>query len=223
MRTFIITAGGIGKRMGGTQPKQFLLLAQEPVLMHTLRKLHLFDPEAQLILTLPETHLENWQKLCAQFHFSLPHEVISGGKERFHSVQNALKICKGTVIAVHDGVRPFVAHSTLQRLFDAVEKYPAVIPVIPVKDSMRQLTGNGNTAVNRNEFVLIQTPQVFSATLLYEAYLQPFSLAFTDDASVVEATGTLIHLVDGNEENIKLTNPSDLVIAEALLPLPFVK
>lgn len=223
MRTFIITAGGIGKRMGGTQPKQFLLLAGEPVLMHTLRKLALFDPEAQLILTLPEAHLESWQKLCKQHQFSLPHEVVAGGEERFHSVQNALTICKGQVIAVHDGVRPFVTHATLQRLFEAVEKHPAVIPVVPVKDSMRQLTENGNNAVNRNEFVLIQTPQVFNAGILREAYLQPFSSSFTDDASVVEAAGSEIHLVAGNEENMKLTNPSDLWIAEALLGLPSVK
>lgn len=217
MRTFIITAGGIGKRMGGTTPKQFLMLANKPVLMHTLSKLYAFDPTAQFILTLPLEHISNWEELCNKHQFTISHEVVAGGEERFHSVQNALLHAKGGEIAVHDGVRPFVSAKTLQNLFDALDQHAAVIPIVPVKDSMRKVNAEFNHAVNRLEYALVQTPQVFQAEVLKLAYQNPFSTLFTDDASVVEACGQDIHLVPGNEENIKLTNPIDLEFAEILM------
>lgn len=217
MRTFIITAGGIGKRMGGSTPKQFLMLDHKPVLMHTLANLHAFDAQAELILTLPLEHLATWEQLCQAHHFSIPHHTVAGGEERFHSVQNALKHATGELIAVHDGVRPFVSNKTLHDLFAAAVDNPAVIPVIAVKDSMRKVNPDFNHTVNRSEYVLVQTPQVFQAELLKMAYQKPFSSLFTDDASVVESLGQSIHLVSGNEENIKLTNPLDMQLATLLI------
>lgn len=217
MRTFIITAGGIGKRMGGTTPKQFLMLANKPVLMHTLANLYAFDSTAQFILTLPLEHLATWEELCEKHQFNIPHEVVAGGEERFHSVRNALLHAKGDEIAVHDGVRPFVSAKTLHNLFVALDQHAAVIPIVPVKDSMRKVNAEFNHAVNRSEYALVQTPQVFQAEVLNLAYQNPFSSLFTDDASVVEASGQLIHLVPGNEENVKLTNPLDMELAQLLV------
>ena len=217
MRTFIITAGGIGKRMGGDLPKQFLLLHNKPVLMHTLERLFHFDSQAEFILTLPEAHFSTWKQLCEEQQFDVPHTLIAGGEERFHSVKNALEKANGNIIAVHDGVRPFVTVETLQRLFEAVETKKAVIPVLPVKESIRRVSSEKSEAVNRAEYVLVQTPQVFQTEVLKSAYQNPFSNMFTDDASVVEASGHLIHLVSGNEENVKLTNPIDMRLAEILL------
>jgi 2-C-methyl-D-erythritol 4-phosphate cytidylyltransferase len=217
MRTFIITAGGIGKRMGGNTPKQFLMLKGTPVLMHTIHALHAYDSQAELIVTLPKEHLSDWTDLCEKQQFTVPHTVIEGGTERFHSVQNALARATGEVIAIHDGVRPFVSKETLNRLFDKAKIAKAVIPVLAVKESMRKVDADTNQAVNRSEYVLVQTPQVFQSDLVKSAYQQPYSANFTDDASVVEATGVSIALVPGNEENIKLTNPTDLLIAQTFL------
>ena len=216
-RSIIITAGGTGQRMGTVQPKQFLLLNGKPVLMHTIERLHRFSPESQLLLTLPEDHRSEWQSLCKEHDFTIPLTVVSGGKERYHSIQNALEACTGELIAVHDGVRPLVSEATLQRLFEAVETHSAVIPVVPLKDSIRQLIGSSSHAVPRSDFRIVQTPQVFDAAVLRKAYELPYSESVTDDAGLVEATGVTIHLVDGNEENIKITVPSDLVLAEGLL------
>lgn len=203
--------------MGTVQPKQFLLLNGKPVLMHTIERLHRFSPESQLLLTLPQDHRSEWEVLCKEHDFAIPLTIVSGGKERYHSIQNALEACTGELIAVHDGVRPLVSEATLQRLFEAVETHSAVIPVVPLKDSIRQLTGGSSHAVPRSDFRIVQTPQVFDATVLRKAYELPYSESVTDDAGLVEATGVTIHLVDGNEENIKITVPSDLVLAEGLL------
>ena len=203
--------------MGTAQPKQFLLLNGKPVLMHTIERLHKFSPESQLLLTLPEAHHTDWHSLCEEHRFTIPLTVISGGKERYHSIKNALDACTGELIAVHDGVRPLVSEATLQRLFEAVETHSAVIPVVALKDSIRQVSGTNSHAVARSDFRIVQTPQVFEASVLRKAYELPYSQNITDDAGLVEATGIAIHLVDGNEENIKITVPSDLVLAEGLL------
>lgn len=218
-RSIIITAGGTGKRMGTAQPKQFLLLGGKPVLMHTIERLHAFSPESQLILTLPEVHRADWEALCVEHRFTIPLTVVNGGEERYHSIKQALEHCTGTVIAVHDGVRPFVSAETLTRLFEAAETQPAVIPVIALKDSIRQVEGEKSHAVSRSAFRIVQTPQVFDAAVLRKAYELPYSEAVTDDAGLVETSGIAIHLVEGNEENVKITVPSDLVLAEALLRL----
>lgn len=214
-RSFIVTAGGTGKRMGNKTPKQFLLLNGKPIIMHTIERLHAFDRVAEIVITLPEAYIEYWEELCEQHDFDLLHKVVAGGEERFDSIKNALDFCSGNRVAVHDAVRPLVSMETLERLFASEE--PAVIPVIPVSESLRRKTENGTQAVSRSNYLIVQTPQVFKRAVLEEAYDQEFSPDFTDDASVVESLGYSISTIEGNVENIKITTPSDLIIAEALL------
>ncbi|WP_343747255.1 2-C-methyl-D-erythritol 4-phosphate cytidylyltransferase [Fluviicola sp.] len=217
MLTFIITAGGIGKRMGGATPKQFLLLDGKPVLIHTIERIHHFDPSAELIVTLPVDYLKDWQELCEKHACEIQHTVVSGGEERFDSIKNALDKASGDWIAVHDGVRPFVGKNVLSELVKEVKTHRAVIPVVPVKESLRLVEGTHSAAVPRSQYQIVQTPQIFEGKLLKKAYEQKYTHSFTDDASVVESIGTRIHLISGNDENIKLTNPVDLKLAEILL------
>lgn len=212
-RTVIITAGGTGKRMGATLPKQFLLLGGEPVLFHTLRRFHTFDADAQIILSLPEDWIPYWKDLGCP----VAHEVVSGGKERFHSIQNALRSATGDLIAVHDGVRPFPSIQTIQACFDAAEKYGSGVPVTEVKESLREISGDTSKALIRSQYRLVQTPQIFQSEILHKAYDQEFHSGITDDASLAEALGISIKLVPGNDENIKITTASDLLYAEAML------
>lgn len=216
-RSFIITAAGIGKRMGSKIPKQFLLLNDKPILMHTMENLHRFDKVAELVVTLPEEYIEYWEKLTEKHDFRIVHTIVAGGEERFYSIQNALPYCNGQFIAVHDGVRPLVSHETLERLFTAAQTDLAVVPVIPMRESIRKKDDQGSKAVDRSNYFIVQTPQVFKRVLITDAYNQDFSSYYTDDASVVEANGNTIHLVDGNEENIKITSPMDLLLAQAIL------
>lgn len=220
-RSFIITAGGIGKRMGADVPKQFLQLGGKPILMHTIEQLHQFDKVAEIILTLPEAYLDTWKDLAEEHDFHIVHTVVIGGKERFHSIQHALHFCSGDVVAVHDGVRPLISMETLERLFEAAQHSDAVIPVVPLRESLRRKTADKTVAALRTDYLLVQTPQVFKRTLLIEAYDQEYTENFTDDASVVENMGHVIATVEGNEENIKITSPNDLLLAEALLKLRF--
>lgn len=216
-RSIIITAGGLGKRMGADQPKQLLELLGKPILMYAIERLKLFSPDSQLILTLPESSISHWEELCVSYQFQVPHLIIAGGEERYHSVKNALAHCTGEIIAVHDGVRPLVSKATVERLFEAIENHTAVIPVVPIKESIRQVIGNETKATLRADYRIVQTPQLFHAHVLKKAYELPFSPDVTDDAGLVEISGETIHLVDGNEENIKITTPTDLVIAESFL------
>lgn len=222
MRDFlIVVAGGKGLRMGGDVPKQFVPVAGLPVLMRTLLRLHESAPEAQLILALPRAHQAYWRELCAQYAFTLPHIVADGGATRFHSVLSALGHVPADadgVVAVHDGVRPFVAVDVVRRCMEEARIRGAAIPVVPVVETLRRLDsdGQGSHTEPRGEFRLVQTPQCFRADLLKKAYAQPYTDAFTDDASVVEAMGHAVGLVDGNRDNIKLTTPEDLKYAEFL-------
>nr|WP_294860099.1 2-C-methyl-D-erythritol 4-phosphate cytidylyltransferase [uncultured Fluviicola sp.] len=213
MLTFIITAGGIGKRMGGSIPKQFLLLNDKPILMHTIERIHSFDINAELIVTLPIDYLKDWEEMCRKHDFQIRHEVVSGGEERFDSIKNALEKATGEWIAVHDGVRPFVGKPVLNQLLLEVKNHRAVIPVIPLKETLRIVDGQTNATVQRDHYRIVQTPQVFEAKLIKKAYEQKYATTFTDDASVVEAIGARIHLIPGNDENIKITNPLDLSVA----------
>ncbi len=213
----IVTAGGIGARMGSDLPKQFLNLAGRPVLMHTIEAFHRFDPEAEILLTLPQDWKSFWLELVAEHSFTTFHHIVEGGKERFHSIKNALVHCTGDLIAVHDGVRPLVDQETIKRTVQAAQEFGQAIPVIPVKDTIRKIVGNTSKTVNRQDYVLVQTPQCFHAEIINEAYEQLYHSNFTDDASVIESLGRTIHLVLGNEANIKITAPIDLYIAEALL------
>lgn len=216
-RSVIIPAGGVGKRMGGDLPKQFLMLAGEPILFRTIRSFHTFDPAAQIIVSLPDDWLSYWQDLCRQYRFTIAHEVVAGGKERFHSVQNALQLARGDLIAVHDGVRPFPSLQTSQKCFENAETYGSAIPVVELKDSIREITGDKSTAMARKRYRLVQTPQVFRSEIIRSAYAQEFHESITDDASLVEALGIHITLVQGNDENIKITSPTDLILAEAIV------
>ncbi len=218
-RTALIVAGGKGLRMGSELPKQFLPIGGKPVLMHTLEAFHRFDKRMQLILVLPREQQGFWRELCEMHRFNIRHEIADGGETRFHSVKNGLALINGIggMVGVHDGVRPFVSQEVIARCFREAAVRKAVIPVIDVVETVRHLTGSGSETVNRNDYKLVQTPQVFDADLLRRAYEQEFTPFFTDDASVVEAMGVPVHLVEGNRENIKITTPFDLKVASALL------
>ncbi len=213
-------AGGKGVRMGAEVPKQFVPVGGLPVLMRTLRLFAEAEPEAQFILVLPRAHQAYWQQLCQEYAFGIPHMVVDGGETRFHSVQNALGVIPRNaqgLVAVHDGVRPFVSHDVVRRCMLEAWDGNAVVPVIPVVETLRQMLPDGETqTVDRSRYCLVQTPQTFRIDLLKRAYEQPYCKAFTDDASVVEAMGHRICLVEGNRENIKLTTPADLKYAEYL-------
>ncbi|AUI48002.1 2-C-methyl-D-erythritol 4-phosphate cytidylyltransferase [Bacteroides hominis] len=218
-RTALIVAGGKGLRMGSELPKQFLPIGGKPVLMHTLEAFHRFDKRMQLILVLPREQQGFWRELCEMHRFNIRHEIADGGETRFHSVKNGLALINGIggMVGVHDGVRPFVSQEVIARCFREAAVRKAVIPVIDLVETVRHLTGSGSETVNRNDYKLVQTPQVFDVDLLRRAYEQEFTPFFTDDASVVEAMGVPVHLVEGNRENIKITTPFDLKVASALL------
>lgn len=214
----IIVAGGKGLRMGGDLPKQFLPIGGKPVLMHTLEVFRKYDAMLQIILVLPREQQHFWKQLCEEHHFAVEHTVADGGETRFHSVKNGLALVQSPgLVGVHDGVRPFVSIEVIRSCYDLAEQHKAVIPVIDVVETVRHLTDAGSETVNRNDYKLVQTPQVFDAELLQKAYAQEFTPFFTDDASVVEAMGVPVHLAEGNRENIKITTPFDLKVGSALL------
>ena len=217
-KTAIIVAGGKGMRMQTDIPKQFLEIHGRPILMHTLEAFYRYDASIQLILVLPSIQQGFWLELCKKHDFNLPHQIVPGGHTRFNSVQNALEHIRiSGLVAVHDGVRPLVSVETISRCFNEAEKHGAAIPVVDLVDSIRQLTDAGSQSVNRTNYKLVQTPQVFNSEILIKAYKQDFSTRFTDDASVVEACGEEIKLVAGNPENIKITTAFDLKLAEILV------
>ena len=213
----IIVAGGKGLRMGGDIPKQFLPVCGKPVLMRTLEAFHAYDSSIHIILVLPVSQQAYWQELCQEYQFTLAHDIANGGDTRFHSVKNGLALVEGEgLVGVHDGVRPFVSQEVITRCYEEASLKKAVIPVIGVVETVRHLTDEGSETVPRDQYKLVQTPQVFDVALLHRAYQQEFTDMFTDDASVVEALGEKICLVEGNRENIKLTTPFDLKLAEML-------
>ena len=214
----LIVAGGKGLRMGGEQPKQFLPLKGRPVLMHTLEQFYRSDVAMEIILVLPHEQQDYWKQLCEEHHFTIKHRIADGGESRFHSVKNGLSLIETpSIVGVHDGVRPFVSVDVINRCYELAVTKEAVVPVVDVVDTVRHITNNGSETVDRSAYKLVQTPQVFNADLLLKGYEQAYSSAFTDDASVVEAMGVKVALTPGNRENIKLTTPFDLKVAEALL------
>ncbi|MCR4994510.1 MAG: 2-C-methyl-D-erythritol 4-phosphate cytidylyltransferase [Bacteroidales bacterium] len=254
----IIVAGGRGLRMGTNLPKQFLPIGGRPVLMHTLESFVRAIPDIHLILVLPADQQTLWHDLCRQHHFTLPHSIVDGGETRFHSVLNGLRTIPAdiieAVVGVHDGVRPFASPDVINRCYAAAIHQEAVVPVVPVVETVRQLCRDNrededgqtkmadsqsehllsivsaasatnapqttaSVTIDRSRLRLVQTPQTFTLPLLRQAYKQPYRDAFTDDASVVEALGHPVALVEGNRENIKITTPFDLTIAEALLAM----
>ena len=225
----IIVAGGKGLRMGSDIPKQFLPIGGRPVLMRTIERFREYSPTLQIILVLPKAQQDYWRQLCQQYQFPLPVEegvrggsylLADGGETRFHSVQNGLALIPDDaegVVGVHDGVRPFPSIEVIRNCYETAREKKAVIPVIPVVETVRQLEGATSFTVPRDDYRLVQTPQCFDIQLLKAANRQPYNDGFTDDASVVEAFGHAITLVEGNRENIKITTPYDLKIAEVLI------
>jgi len=205
--------------MRSALPKQFLLLDGRPVLMRTAERFHSFDPLIEIILVLPAAQQALWRRLVKEHSFTVRHSVVNGGEERFHSVKAGLaRVGEESLVAIHDGVRPLVSHDTIWRCFADAEEYGNAVPFIEPADSVRLLSGDGSLPRLRSEVRLIQTPQVFRSSLIIKAYDRPYDPLFTDDATVAEAAGTIIHLTHGNRENIKITTPEDLIVAEATLP-----
>ncbi|MBR2637870.1 MAG: 2-C-methyl-D-erythritol 4-phosphate cytidylyltransferase [Bacteroidaceae bacterium] len=223
-RYMIVVAGGKGQRMGGLLPKQFQLLAGRPILMVTLERLYSLDKTLNIVLVLPHDHLGLWDELCLKYDFTVPIVVVEGGNTRFHSVKNGLDAIvdgdgtEDALVGVHDGVRPFVSQKVVDDAYIAAWNNGAAIPVIELNDSLRRIIGGegASEAVPRDRYRLVQTPQVFRLSLLRRAYEQRFVENFTDDASVVEAMGEQVATVEGNRENIKLTTPFDMMIANAI-------
>ncbi len=216
----IIVAGGSGSRMRSDIPKQFMLLAGLPVLMHTINAFYRFSTQVQIMLVLPTTEIATWKMLCRKYDFVVPHIIQKGGSSRFQSVKNGLEKIEGDgLIAVHDGVRPLVSQHIIENAYQTAAKCKSAVAAVRLKESLRYVGDNGSKAVDRTNYQLIQTPQTFEVALLKKAYAVTESLEFTDDASVVEASGHAITLIEGNYENIKITTPEDLVIGECLLKM----
>lgn len=237
----IIVAGGKGLRMGGEVPKQFLPVGGLPVLMRTIKAFRDYNSDMNIILVLPQSQQEYWKKLCEEYSFSEPVMIADGGETRFHSVKNGLDMIPDDddgVVAVHDGVRPFPSGGTIYRVMKEAAKTGAAVPVVPVVDTLRRMYKveipeslydvDNKTAfslggelhsetVQRNDYRIVQTPQAFSVKVLKNAYKQSYIAEFTDDASVVEHGGCNVTLVEGNQENIKITTPFDLIVAEAIV------
>jgi len=213
----IIVAGGAGLRMQSDTPKQFLELCGKPVLMHSIMAFFDVYEDIRIIVVLPPLQIAHWQELCRRHGFTLPHVIAEGGATRFHSVKNGLSLLPDDgLVAIHDGVRPLVSRQTITNCFREAANYRCAVPVVPVTDSVREVSGQTSRILDRSILRLIQTPQVFDITLIKKAYEQEYTSAFTDDASVFEKAGHTIHLTEGNAENIKITTPNDLIVAEAL-------
>ncbi len=219
-RGVIIVAGGSGRRMGGSLPKQFMMLGNEPILARSINRIHEALPAAEIVVVLPKDHIELWKNIAARFEVA-EHKIACGGEERFHSVLNGLQALSEEVeyIGIHDAVRPLVSKRLIIKLMLEAEKNVAVIPVVAPPDSYRKVEGELSHIVDRSTLRIVQTPQVFQASILRKAYEQEFSPAFTDDASVVEMAGHKITLVEGERENIKITTPVDMTIAEAIIAM----
>ena len=225
-RFLIVTAGGVGARMGTAVPKQFLEIGGKPILRITLEKFVSAIPDLHIITVLPEGSISYWRQYCIRENFTCPQRLVKGGFTRFHSVKNALAyVPDGAVVAVHDAVRPLISSDAIRRMFNQASSVPALIPVMPVTDTLKvldkdasgQLVSTGET-VDRSKFYGAQTPQLFYSELLKQAYTQGYDTLFTDDASVAERYGIPISFTPGERYNIKITTPEDLALAAALLP-----
>lgn len=217
MDYIIIVAGGKGLRMGGEIPKQFLPIGGKPILIRTLERFRAYSETLEIILVLPKDQQDYWLQLCKDYHFQVNYRMTDGGETRFHSVQHGLALIPDDaegVVGVHDGVRPFPSLEVIRNCYETARTKKAVIPVIPVVETLRHITEGTKP---RGDYRLVQTPQTFDIQLLKAANRQPYNDGFTDDASVVETFGFDITLVDGNRENIKITTPYDLKIAEVLI------
>ena len=211
----LIVAGGKGDRMNADIPKQFLLLKGTPILMHTLKQFSHFE---EIVLVLPHSQFDYWQELCITYNFTQKHTLVAGGTTRFYSVKNGLEqIDENSVIAIHDGVRPLISTKLIDSLITETKSGVGIIPIIPVKDSIRKVEGENSVHLDRSNLYKVQTPQCFLSTDIKEAYTQEFSDTFTDDASVFEANGGKINTLLGEEKNLKITTREDLTIADEFI------
>lgn len=217
----IIPAGGIGQRMGAGKPKQLLEIGGKPILRHTIECFLNLPFQVSIILVMNKNAKQEWVDYCRKENFMFQHIFVDGGITRFHSVKNGLKyLSPESVVAVHDGVRPFISKESLITMFELAEKNEAVIPVLHPNDSMRTVLPDGNSeVVSRDNYLLVQTPQIFHSDILIESYKQPYSTLFTDDASVVEKAGYHLTMCQGSRLNIKITTPEDIALAEAIINL----
>jgi 2-C-methyl-D-erythritol 4-phosphate cytidylyltransferase len=216
----IIVAGGSGTRMGGDVPKQFLLLKGKPVLMYAIEAFHRSGIRPQIIVVLHADYHTHWGDLCGEYNFSVPHQLVRGGETRFHSVKNGLDVIPdnaASLIAVHDAARPLTSAAIIEKSYKDAFKYGNAITAVKSRDSIRQKKDKVSVSLLRDEIYLVQTPQTFQSGQLKKAYQQAYTDKFTDDASVVEQTGVPIHIVEGSYQNIKITFPEDITIAELLL------
>ncbi len=217
----IIVAGGKGLRMGSDIPKQFLPVAGKPILMRTIERFHEYDAQLNIILVLPEEQQTYWKNLCEEYHFSIDHTIVNGGDTRFQSSKNGLAAIPDNedgVVGIHDGVRPFVSKDVIEECYDTAREEYAAIPVYAVTDTLRYIDKRGGGKnVLRDDYRIVQTPQTFDISLAKQAFDQGYKEQFTDDASVIESLGCQVAMVEGNRENIKITTPFDIKVAEALL------
>jgi 2-C-methyl-D-erythritol 4-phosphate cytidylyltransferase len=216
----IIVAGGSGTRMNSAIPKQFLELHGKPVLMHSIQIFAKAIPEINIILVLPLPYRKQWETLCKTHNFTIPFQLADGGETRFHSVKNGLTLVpENAVVGIHDAARPLVNIKTIINAFETAAQKGNASPAIQINESLREVKDNNNKAIDRSTIFIIQTPQCFQSNLIKKAFLQEYRQSFTDDASVLEAMGEKINLIEGNRENIKITTPLDLIIAEAIMGL----
>lgn len=212
----IIVAGGRGLRMESNVPKQFLLLVEKPILMHTLEAFQRAIKGIGIVLVLPSDQIKKWEFLVMKHSFNIEHRIVAGGKDRFNSVKNGLvEIPENSLVAIHDGVRPLVSKDVIIRSFEGAAVYGNAIASVALKESIREVNQEGNKSVDRDAFRLIQTPQTFKAALIKDAYANVEHSEFTDDAGVLENAGVKIHLIEGDYKNIKITTQEDLLFAEA--------
>ncbi len=219
-RYAIIVAGGSGSRMGTDIPKQFLSLGNAPILMHTVKRFFGFSEKIHIIVVLPEEQIDRWRELCKKNQFNIPHAIVAGGKTRFESVRNGLKSIGDNgeaLIAIHDGVRPFISKQLINNAYTSAETLGNAVASVPLKDSIRKIEKGKNTAVDRAQYRIMQTPQAFLFSKIFAAFTVEESPLFTDDAAVAEASGIKINLIDGSYDNIKITTPEDLALAEAII------
>lgn len=219
MRSAVIVAGGKGLRMQTDIPKQFLELNGKPVLMHTIEQFSkAFNGEINIVLVLPADHVSYWKSICTKHEFEVSHQIALGGKTRFDSVKSGLSHCgQSSLVGIHDGVRPLISASLIRNCFDNAQTHGTALPVTPITQSLRKTTTEGSNPVDRNGMLAVQTPQCFQLEIILKAYERAEHTNFTDDATVAEAAGHKIHLVDGDPTNIKITTQADLKIAEAIL------
>ncbi len=216
----IIVAGGTGSRMQGDIPKQFLLLNGKPVIQHSLEAFYACDASIKIVLVIHPDYLGYWEQLCREFNISVPHVIGLGGETRFHSVKNGLNLIDNDgLVAVHDAARPVLSTDFINTVFSEAALYGTSIPGIALQDTIRQIEGDSSRQLDRTDLLAMQTPQVFRVSELKSAYEQPYQPGFTDDASVMQSAGFPLHLTLGRPDNIKITNPQDIAVAEVLIKM----